>query len=120
MASGTSQETSAAEIFALLKDEVKRYTAMTRLVGLCNHLRTPDSRVMLTVCSQFNSLKAALLARLPPKGCTLPLRVILHLRNKACCFMSKAEAQRVYKLTDKDFGSLTRVVSPLLQRVSIM
>ena len=31
--------------------------------------------------------------------------------------MSKAEAQRVYKLTDKDFDSLTRVVSSLLQRV---
>ena len=34
--------------------------------------------------------------------------------------MSKAEAQRVYKLTDKDFDSLTRVVSSLLQRVFIM
>lgn len=57
------------------------------------------------VASEF---MAALTARLIPKGCTLPINSILLLRREACCYLTKAQAQRKYLLTNNDCRHLER------------
>jgi len=57
------------------------------------------------------ALRAIVLSRLPPKGCTKPLAAVLVLRKEATTYMSKQEARMKYYITDAGFNELTRAVS---------